>query len=130
MTPTEAEQMKSVLLATRDALLAEGAVPVKVERNEVIASATDEDEAPYLEMGQAIASARNRERDRKLLALEGALRRLAEDADSFGVCTACGEDIPPKRLALVPWATLCVACQGAKEAPNQGATRRKVTDYR
>lgn len=41
----------------------------------------------------------------------GALRRI-EDG-SFGTCLECDEDIHPKRLAAVPWATFCIRCQEA-----------------
>jgi len=40
-----------------------------------------------------------------------ALRRIQEG--SFGTCQQCDEDINPKRLAAVPWATLCLRCQEA-----------------
>jgi DnaK suppressor protein len=38
-----------------------------------------------------------------------ALRRIEEG--SFGTCQECDEDIHPKRLAAVPWATFCIQCQ-------------------
>jgi DnaK suppressor protein len=38
-----------------------------------------------------------------------ALRRIGEG--SFGTCRECDEDIHPKRLAAVPWATFCIRCQ-------------------
>ena len=40
-----------------------------------------------------------------------ALRRVEEG--SFGTCQHCDEDIHPKRLAAVPWATFCIRCQEA-----------------
>ena len=40
-----------------------------------------------------------------------ALRRIQEG--SFGTCQQCDEDIHPKRLAAVPWATFCIRCQEA-----------------
>ena len=40
-----------------------------------------------------------------------ALRRIQEG--SFGTCQECEEDIHPKRLAAVPWATFCIRCQEA-----------------
>jgi len=40
-----------------------------------------------------------------------ALRRIQEG--SFGTCQRCDEDIHPKRLAAVPWATFCIQCQEA-----------------
>jgi DnaK suppressor protein len=38
-----------------------------------------------------------------------ALRRIDEGV--FGTCLDCDEDINLKRLAAVPWATRCIACQ-------------------
>ena len=43
----------------------------------------------------------------------GALRRIEED--TFGTCQECDEDIHPKRLAAVPWATFCIRCQEAAD---------------
>src|ERR1700737_3361101 len=42
-----------------------------------------------------------------------ALRRIQEG--SFGTCQECDEDIHPKRLAAVPWATFCIQCQEAAD---------------
>lgn len=38
-----------------------------------------------------------------------ALRRIDEGV--FGLCLDCEEEISPKRLAAVPWASRCIACQ-------------------
>jgi DnaK suppressor protein len=38
-----------------------------------------------------------------------ALRRIQEG--SFGTCQECDEDIHPKRLAALPWASYCIRCQ-------------------
>src|SRR5215470_5842797 len=38
-----------------------------------------------------------------------ALSRMLDG--QYGVCSECGEAIPPKRLLAVPDATTCVACQ-------------------
>jgi DnaK suppressor protein len=39
-------------------------------------------------------------------------RALARIADgSYGVCLQCEEDISPKRMAAVPWASFCIKCQ-------------------
>ena len=45
----------------------------------------------------------------QLRLIEEALDRL--ESGDFGVCLACEEDIPPKRLRAVPWARYCVKCQ-------------------
>ena len=42
-----------------------------------------------------------------------ALRRTQEG--SFGICQECDQDIHPKRLAAVPWATFCIRCQEAAD---------------
>jgi DnaK suppressor protein len=42
-----------------------------------------------------------------------ALGRIEEG--NFGTCQECDEDIHAKRLAAVPWATLCIRCQEAAD---------------
>ena len=46
-----------------------------------------------------------------------ALRRI--DDGSFGICMDCEEEINLKRLAAVPWAARCIACQ--ERADREGA---------
>jgi len=48
--------------------------------------------------------------------INGALRRLYDDPESFGRCHQCGEEIAFERLDIVPWARNCVACQRELEA--------------
>ena len=45
----------------------------------------------------------------KLRQVKAALQRI-EDGD-YGVCSNCGESIPPRRLQILPWAKYCVPCQ-------------------
>jgi DnaK suppressor protein len=45
--------------------------------------------------------------------VRGALSRI--DAGTFGVCIDCEENINPKRLAAIPWASSCVVCQEAAD---------------
>jgi DnaK suppressor protein len=42
-----------------------------------------------------------------------ALRRIQEG--SFGTCQECDQDIHPKRLTALPWATFCIRCQEAAD---------------
>ena len=37
------------------------------------------------------------------------------DAGTFGICAGCGENINPRRLAAVPWASFCIVCQEAAD---------------
>jgi len=48
-----------------------------------------------------------------LTAIDAALKRIA--AGSYGLCTACGVDIPTARLHANPTAERCVVCQGQFE---------------
>jgi DnaK suppressor protein len=45
--------------------------------------------------------------------VSAALRRI--DKGTFGICANCEEEITPKRLAAVPWAPFCLACQEAAD---------------
>ena len=47
---------------------------------------------------------------KQLRQVRAALRRLLEG--SFGVCEHCEEPIHPERLLAIPWAALCLQCQG------------------
>jgi RNA polymerase-binding transcription factor len=62
---------------------------------------------------QAMAQASERQRSQDLLRIEAALHRLAQG--DYGACLECGEDIPAKRLAVDPAATLCITCAAGKE---------------
>jgi DnaK suppressor protein len=46
-----------------------------------------------------------------------ALRRIQEG--TFGTCQECDEDIHPRRLAAVPWATFCIRCQEAADGNHE-----------
>jgi DnaK suppressor protein len=53
---------------------------------------------------------RNLDRESHLLRnVRTALRRINDG--SFGICLHCEEEISPKRLAAVPWTSLCIQCQ-------------------
>jgi DnaK suppressor protein len=45
----------------------------------------------------------------QLRLIEEALDRL--ESGDYGICLACEEPIPPKRLRAVSWARYCVGCQ-------------------
>jgi RNA polymerase-binding transcription factor len=49
----------------------------------------------------------------RLREVRRALDRIA--AGSFGICSGCEEDINPKRLAAIPWASFCIVCQEAAD---------------
>jgi DnaK suppressor protein len=93
-------------------------------RREGIAIESAADELDRIQnAGNLDEALRNLERNTvKLRQVQSALRRI--DAGSFGVCAGCEEDINPKRLAAVPWASFCIVCQeaadrAAKDPENQ-----------
>lgn len=50
---------------------------------------------------------------RELVAIERALAKMA--TGNFGTCEDCGEEIPAKRLMVLPEARLCANCQAIEE---------------
>jgi len=50
---------------------------------------------------------------KELRDVRAAPRRIRDGR--FGVCEQCDEDIAPKRLAAIPWASLCIVCQEVEE---------------
>ncbi len=57
---------------------------------------------------QAMAEAQERQRQRDLLRIEMAERRIRQE--DYGYCTECDAEIPDGRLEIDPMAEKCVAC--------------------
>ena len=62
----------------------------------------------YTLQQQAMAEASERARQRDLVRIEMAERRIA--SGGYGFCEECDEEIPDGRLAIDPMATHCVRC--------------------
>ncbi|MBZ5579208.1 MAG: TraR/DksA family transcriptional regulator [Acidobacteriia bacterium] len=63
----------------------------------------------------------------QLRLVDEALDRL--DSGDYGICLACEEPIPVKRLRALPWARYCVPCQetaGADNSHELAETRPRV----
>ena len=54
-----------------------------------------------------------------LYEIEEALKRVREKG--FGNCQLCEKPIPKKRLNAIPYASLCIACQGKEETNRRRA---------
>jgi DnaK suppressor protein len=54
--------------------------------------------------------------------VEAACKRI--DRGTFGVCLACGDEMPRRRLKFVPWAPYCVACQNLSERAQLDVAKR------
>ncbi|MEM7121349.1 MAG: TraR/DksA family transcriptional regulator [Pseudomonadota bacterium] len=62
---------------------------------------------------QAMAEAQADRRRAELRRIDEAMARL--EADEYGYCISCGEEIAPKRLELDPAAAVCVRCAGGSK---------------
>jgi DnaK suppressor protein len=64
---------------------------------------------------------RNVDRESHLLRqVKAALKRVRDG--SFGICMECESAISPRRLAALPWASLCIQCQEAADRDHQART--------
>ena len=85
-------------------------------QNEVIAS-----HAEIIDIAQALeqigrdTSLKEAER-RELMAVERAIAKMS--TGNFGICEDCSEEIPAKRLMVLPEARLCAHCQTFEERQN------------
>ncbi len=130
MTPRQLAGAKASLKKLRDHVVAAGPAKIAPSRTDVAsAGVADEDAQALAEMLQVLASTRNRDQATLVSAIDRALRKIDTAPDDFGMCEDCEEPIDPRRLAVIPYANRCAACQ-AKSEPRHGATRRKPTDYR
>ena len=130
MTPKQLEAHRRMLEKLRAAALEAG--PARIEPNRKDPATTgvaDEDAQALSEMFQVLASKRNEGQAALVRQIDRALAKLVDSPDEFGLCEECEEEIGQRRLALVPWASLCVDCQ-AKRDPKLGGTRKKLTDFK
>jgi DnaK suppressor protein len=124
------ERHRKRLLELKAEIVAGGDIELEPGRQDATAVGSDEDAQPLTEMSQAIASSRNRNRSGVLARVVAALKRLESDPEMFGLCIECEEEIPAKRLDLMPYVELCVDCQQASDGPRSKGTRRHLRDFR
>lgn len=63
---------------------------------------------------QAMSIETGRRRRQTLLQIDAALKRI--EADEYGFCQECGQDIAPARLEVDPTVLLCINCASARES--------------
>jgi len=78
---------------------------ISVER-----SADPSDEAQFALARELTIRALDRESS-LLAAVRAAMQRMADG--EYGVCQRCDGEVSAKRLAALPWAPYCIACQEA-----------------
>ena len=130
MTSQQRARARKALEQLRTHLVQRGPARIEPSRtDDAAAGIADEDAQALAEMLQVLASSRNRDQAVLLGRIDRALRKLDADPDDFGLCEECEEEIDPRRLAIIPYASKCAPCQ-AKAEPKFGPTRRKLTDQR
>jgi len=108
MTKTEVDRFRAVLTTTVSELVrTRNRDGITVER-----SADQLDEIQAASQCALAVCSLDREFN-QLRDARAALRRIQEG--NFGICQECEEEIHPKRLAAVPWATFCIWCQEAAD---------------
>ena len=120
MTRTELEELAERLRRRAEKLHAEvaakqhGSVALEVPG---VDRERDNDDMSFV-ISEAEIETSEAERDEvELSAIERTLRQI--DDGSYGVCVACGVDIPAARLRAQPLAARCVPCQSAREKERQ-----------
>jgi DnaK suppressor protein len=130
MTSQQREVLKARLEKLREQLNESG--PARVEPTRKDASdvgVPDEDAQALTEMLQILASQQNKKQAEMLARINKALRTIAETPGDYGLCEECDEELPFKRLELMPYATLCTECQAARD-PRRGTSRKSLTDFK
>lgn len=130
MLPADRDRHRRRLEALRAQIVNTG--PARIEPTRKDASAVgvaDEDEQALTEMLQILASSQNRRQSEEVARIDRSLRKLADAPETFGQCEECEEEIAPRRLALMPYATLCTDCQTARD-PRRGEGRKSLTDFK
>lgn len=102
---TDVEKIRKSLLALQAELQQRLNRAQSEERHEV---EEHEDTTAQLWQASEIRDGLNDEAVGELNEIKRALERL--DAGVYGICTKCDEPIDPKRLEVLPYAELCVAC--------------------
>lgn len=117
MSPRERERIRLRLEAERELVLKKARTGQAFDNEQ---AADPVDQAQSLTAAEVTISVLNSEHEKKL-AIDNALESI--ERGEYGICQECGEAIGQKRLAAVPWAARCVACQNerdeeAKENPS------------
>jgi DnaK suppressor protein len=114
MTPTSSRDEEfnriQILLEARATELERG-----IHQREAIAIEQSPDQLDEIQTAsdRDLAVSKIDRQSKELRNVRAALRRIRDGR--FGVCEQCDEDIAPKRLAAIPWASLCIVCQEAED---------------
>lgn len=112
MNKKQLEHFRSILQAWKQELVEEIQRTVHNMQDET-ANHPDPNDRASQETDMSL-ELRSRERERKLIKkIDEAISRI--DADDYGFCESCGEEIGVQRLEARPTATLCIDCKTLDE---------------
>ncbi len=112
MNKKQLEHFRSILLAWKQELVEEIQRTVHNMQDET-ANHPDPNDRASQETDMSL-ELRSRERERKLIKkIDEAISRI--DAEDYGFCESCGEEIGVQRLEARPTATLCIDCKTLDE---------------
>jgi len=104
----EARRAELVSLRERILAAAEQVVADDEETGEITTAAGDQHLADHASviLDREVDETLEENAGHVIVEIDDALERIA--AGTYGLCAACGTQIPEERLAAVPYATLCV----------------------
>ena len=112
MNKAQRDHFRAVLLAWKEELIAEITRTMHNMQDENV-NHPDPNDRASLETDMSL-ELRNRERERKLIKkIDEAISRI--DAEDYGYCESCGDEIGIQRLEARPTATLCIDCKTLDE---------------
>lgn len=113
MEATKLEEFRKMLEDEKQALLKQAMHTIKNEIELDPDDLADEADLASVMTYQSV-NLRLRGRERTLIdKIDLALKRI--EADEFGECVVCGEEISHKRLVARPVTTMCIACKEEQE---------------
>lgn len=117
MAPDRREALHRMLMGKRQELMQEitgnlGASLTEDQRRR-LESAMDVGDQSLMDLDRELGISLMEMRNKRRQLIDEALARL-EDS-TYGLCDECGVEINEKRLAAVPFAKSCVACQSKQE---------------
>lgn len=111
------ELLRKFLIKKREEIVKEAKTEIarylKGETKQLVETALDDGDWSVIDLSEDINFKRLETHRENLTKIDEALRKLAEG--TYGICEDCGEEIPPERLEVMPFAILCRDCQEKKE---------------
>jgi DnaK suppressor protein len=88
---------------------------------DLLATARDEEDQAQVNLLEETQFSLIEPKRQELVAIEEALQRL--ENGTYGECEACGKNIEPRRLEIMPQTALCRDCQSQKEKIAKASSR-------